>query len=519
MRRSVAAILVALSTTVSVLPALATTPGASASASAPAAIPRHPDGEDSPQEVLQRAQRAFAPVGRDRSPAADRPDATLALRDLFEVRARLTGEERRRADELLARPSDGAGDPYDDGYTVPSKRKCSKNLCLHWVPTTADAPPNRKWALRTFDMMNRVWRFEVGKLGYRRPLPDVRHSSSPKFDVYLKDLGSKFIYGYCAPEYPAAGARRTASGFCVLDNDFARSQFGAPPLTSLRVTAAHEFFHAVQFAYDYKDDPWFMESTATWMEERFADSANDNRQYLPAGQVRLPHVPLDVFRRGGTAPYANWVFWEFLSERYGKAIVKRVWEQAGAFPGAPNRYSTQALTRVLGSRGGFSSVFAAYASANATATRSYPEGKAWPSATISRTLVLGRNERTDSARTRIDHMAAKHVLFRPDSSLERGKWRLRVKVDGPARASGARARLVVKTKKGAWVRRPIELNARGVGFASFDFSPAKVRSAVVTLVNSNTRFRCGKGKSYSCSGRPLGDQKRFLVKAWVTRRG
>jgi hypothetical protein len=35
----------------------------------------------------------------------------------------------------------------------------------------------------------------------------------------------------------------------------------------LKVTAAHEFFHAVQFAYDIGEDGWLMESTATWMEE------------------------------------------------------------------------------------------------------------------------------------------------------------------------------------------------------------------------------------------------------------
>jgi hypothetical protein len=29
------------------------------------------------------------------------------------------------------------------------------------------------------------------------------------------------------------------------------------------VTAAHEFFHAIQYGYDVSEDPWLMESTAT----------------------------------------------------------------------------------------------------------------------------------------------------------------------------------------------------------------------------------------------------------------
>ena len=55
----------------------------------------------------------------------------------------------------------------------------------------------------------------------------------------------------------------------MLDDDFAAAQFRHRHAGgNLRVTAAHEFFHAVQFAYDYDEDPWLMEATATWMEER-----------------------------------------------------------------------------------------------------------------------------------------------------------------------------------------------------------------------------------------------------------
>ena len=43
---------------------------------------------------------------------------------------------------MLARPTDGPSDPYGDGYTVPAKRKCQGHFCIHWVPTTPDAPPS-----------------------------------------------------------------------------------------------------------------------------------------------------------------------------------------------------------------------------------------------------------------------------------------------------------------------------------------------------------------------------------------
>ena len=177
--------------------------------------------------------------------------------------------------------------------------------------------------------MKDVWAEEVGRLGYRAPVTDRRRGGNKKFDVYLKDVGSEGFYGYCVPERRKPGHKWLASGYCVLDDDFARSQFDAAPGKSLRVTAAHEFFHAIQFAYDYAEDGWMMEATATWVEERVADDVNDNRQYLPYGQVSRPGTPLDLLRpAAASASTATGSFFEYLSQRYGAGIVRRIWENA-----------------------------------------------------------------------------------------------------------------------------------------------------------------------------------------------
>ena len=251
--------------------------------------------------------------------AVEDPNATLALRDLFVALPRLDPTERKQAQGLLARPTDGDGDEYGDGYTVPRRSAAVRRICMHWVDSTADAPPSRRWVTKTLDTMKDVWAQEVGRLGYRAPVTDRRRGGNKKFDVYLKDVGSDGYYGYCVPERRKPGDRWIASGYCVLDDDFARRQFGARPGKSLRVTAAHEFFHAVQFAYDYAEDGWMMEATATWVEERVADDVNDNRQYLRYGQLSRPDRPLDLYDRQGFSQYGNWVFFEYLSQRYGPA--------------------------------------------------------------------------------------------------------------------------------------------------------------------------------------------------------
>lgn len=516
MRRTVAAAVVALSTALTLLPATssATTDGRGTPA-APATS----------QLVEQRASTVLAKVtavlagqsteGQLSSQA--RPDATLALLDLFVALPDLSAEDRVTAATLLARPTDGPQqDP--DGYTVPAKKRCAGNFCIHWVTSTSDAPPSSTWVNKNLTLLNQVWKLEVKKMGYRKPVKDGKHGGNSKLDVYLNDVGGQGLYGYCAPEYYAPGSKRRASGYCVLDNDFARSQFGAAPMDSLRVTAAHEFFHAIQFAYDFREDRWLLENTSTWMEERFADEVNDNRQYLPYGQMKQPAGSLDVFNQNGLNQYANWPFFEYLSSRYGNDIVRAIWNKAGTGEGAPNLYSTQAVKSVLKKEGGFTNVFRAYAGANTIPGRSYAEGGAWPSAALTRGWTLGKNARTATATIGINHLASRNVVIRPGQSLKGKRWMARITIDAPGRKTGAAAYIIIKKKTGGWVRKGIALTEKGYGKAQFGFDTSSVKAVSVVLVNASTRFRCHEGTNLSCAGNPVDQNLPFTFKTAVFKR-
>ncbi|MDQ4054880.1 MAG: DUF6055 domain-containing protein [Actinomycetota bacterium] len=501
MRRTLAVAIVALAV------ALTTVPG-SASETGPTGPLVAIDG--SAELALSKALRILDPEPRD--PAPDH--ASEVFRELFESLPELEGEERVLAQQILARPTDGARDPRGHGYTTRSVKDCTRTACLHWVRTTSDAPPNDAWAQKSLSVLNRVYRFEVGQLGYRRPVPDGRHGGNSKFDVYLKHLGPGF-YGYCVPEYYKPGSRRVASGYCVIDNDFSRQDYRGRPVANLQVTLAHEFFHAVQFAYDFTDDPWIYESTAVWMEERFADKVNDSRQYLRVGQVRLPHIPLDTFDEPGTH-YGNWVWWEYLSKRFGNGIVRQVWSRLDANEGEPNMYSTEGLRSTLRSRGGFTKLFAAYAGANTVPAKFYPEGEHWPSAMLAGGDVLGTSDRRARFGTRVDHMASRNFVVKPDSTL-RGGWKLRIKVNGPSRSSAPAAYLIVRKKSGEVERHAITLTRKGLGKAKVGFSGRRVTSVTVTVANASTRFDCRRRTSYSCRGVARDDDRRFVVEASVFR--
>lgn len=468
----------------------------------------------------QRAlARATAALGRDAGArtTTERPDATLALRDLFLARPTLDGDDDALAGHLLARPTDGSTDPYGDGYSTASTKVCGADVCVHWVRSGADAPPDDVWAAKTLTVMEQVWHHHVDRLGYRTPATDGGRGGNAKFDVYLKELGSQGLYGYCAPEARVAGRPHQASGFCVLDDDFARSQFGRAPIDTLRVTAAHEFFHAIQFAYDFTEDPWLLESTATWMEDRFADDVDDNRSYLPYGQVARPATSLDLFDPNGFAHYGNWPFWEFLSERYGDKIVRQVIQRTGTGGGLPDDYSIEAVRHVLAGRGGLDAVFASYAAANTHPAATYRDGTFFP---VARPVDAARLRADGAAAVltaRVDHLASASVRLRPDEALAGKRWRLRLKVDAPNAKTSPAAYLVATRTNGTSFTRRVELNPTGYGMSEVAFSSRRIASVTVTLANASTRYRCARTTPYSCAGTPRDQDLRFRVTARAYR--
>jgi hypothetical protein len=118
---------------------------------------------------------------------------------------------------------------------------------------------------RTFD---RLWELQVDQLGYRPPISD----GDEYYDIYIQRLGGQSVYGWA---YQDAGTLEiTTSSYIVIDKNFTDNIYATRGLNGLHVTAAHEFFHAVQFAY-------YANANATWMEDIAYGQINDYYQYLP----------------------------------------------------------------------------------------------------------------------------------------------------------------------------------------------------------------------------------------------
>ena len=112
-------------------------------------------------------------------------------------------------------------------------------------------------------------------------------------DIYLANIGNQ-VSTATAPPTRGSGSASGPPGLLRARQRLRASEFPTnTPLENMQVTAAHEYFHAVQYAYDATEASWFMEATATWAEDEVYDSVNDNVNYLRAGQLGLPDLSLD----------------------------------------------------------------------------------------------------------------------------------------------------------------------------------------------------------------------------------
>ena len=189
-------------------------------------------------------------------------------------------------------------------------------------------------------------------LGYPAPPSDGFYPSGGDslYDVYLRDLGTG-VYGLAyidSVSVDGPGSIR-ATSFLELDRDYQDlTQYVTRPLDAVRVTVAHELFHAVQFGIDFTESEFYeilddtlyarywMEMSAVWMEEEQYDLINDYYNYLPYF-FDDPRQSLQRFDRfSDLRPYAAGIFPIFLAEYYNRDVIRDIWLRCGDLGPGPD---------------------------------------------------------------------------------------------------------------------------------------------------------------------------------------
>jgi hypothetical protein len=202
-----------------------------------------------------------------------------------------------------------------------------EDLNMNGIPDYIDA------AAVIFDSVRVI---EVEELGYQAP-PGLDGQPAIPYHIYFSLIPYYGITRRSFVDIPSLPGTNNTSFIEVHPN---YNGFPTPGLNGLRVTAAHEFHHAIQFGYNYRyEDVYFFEMTSTWLEEFIYPDINDYIFYLDDLFDNVSNTRFNLF--SGFYPYANSLYLQMITSIHGPQIVTDFWNQIIQEP------SVEALATVL----------------------------------------------------------------------------------------------------------------------------------------------------------------------------
>ncbi len=212
---------------------------------------------------------------------------------------------------------------------------------------------------KTRDYFEAARAYYVGKLGMLAPASDVQsvqYNVSPalprRFPIDVVDVGTAdrdFAGETYGVTYPPNNLSITFENDFIcrtsldaqgkIHGDSIKSRLAGEVIHNyaldwelgIKVTAFHEFYHAVQFTYIPRVNTYhaWYEISATGMEERNAGEVNDYLQYLPCVLSNHATVSLTSTLQGPCTHYPMYgqaIFHQYLSAALDSSFDVKVWE-------------------------------------------------------------------------------------------------------------------------------------------------------------------------------------------------
>jgi|GEM_PF-334329 len=266
---------------------------------------------------------------------------------------------------------------------VPALIYIDSNDVAQRIPGTAEA-----FVDSVGKYFNYVWSCEIDTLGYFQPPLDT----DGYYHVYIIDLANSGIYGQTTwgttPINTGQPPRYTT--YIEIDKDFSTVYPPTRGVPALKVTAAHEFNHAIHIgSYGvWVNDFYFYELTATWMETVVFNAVKDYIQYfyqidpntnmnVAAGQFATPDVSFNAYT--GLIEFSRGIWGCYIQKRFSRDVIRRAWEHMQTVPSLP---AMDAALSEYGSslRQAFLewSVWNFNTGPNADTVNYYPDGKLYP---------------------------------------------------------------------------------------------------------------------------------------------
>ena len=219
----------------------------------------------------------------------------------------------------------------------------TENFRFNYTLNGFDAVENFDYVLKMGEIFEQVWSFYIDTIGFDPPPV----SDNGKYEINIENLSS--IYFGITFKY---GFGSSCNSYIKMRNTYDLSQFSTnSEEENIKVTAVHEFFHAIQFDYNcYMIDQslWFMEATAVWSEDELFNSINDHYRYIPSWFSS----PDKAIYNETIHMYGSFIYFQYLDEHLGgKETIRTCWEKARDLAASGQDITFQAIDQALSSHG------------------------------------------------------------------------------------------------------------------------------------------------------------------------
>lgn len=263
--------------------------------------------QEKPEQFLQILE------GKNISEIAHKCGTHLVL----ELRnSELSEKEKLRLNKISERPAN------QFSFTVPNSKftihyDTSGKKAVSLEDTDNSGIPD--FVESMLEIFDSVYRFEIDTLGYVAP-PISLALGSGKYDIYVEEFNGG-VYAFTDSD-----EQNKFNSYIRMDNNYEENSYFTKGLDALKVTAAHEFLHMVQFGMlgetVLNEEIPFAEMSAVWMEDVMFDEVNDYYNYLE-GFFKSPETFL--FSGGNNYRFGAAIWCHFLEEKFGREIIRDIW--------------------------------------------------------------------------------------------------------------------------------------------------------------------------------------------------
>jgi hypothetical protein len=282
-----------------------------------------------------------------------------------------------------------------------SRLSPSGRFRIHYDTTGDDAPalitagPNSQRIPNTVEQyidsvafcFDYAWKLEIDTLGSPPPPSDGSPGGGPEYDVYVTEFvsGTFGLTTWEPGDLVENGPRQRYTTYIEIENDF--RGYRTPGVDGLKITAAHEFYHAIQVgSYGIWTtvphmDSWFLELSSVWMEHVAFPAIHDYYFDLPNYFQRFrgglnQSLPFNTLVFGG---YERSVWAHFLTKRFGRDVMRNIWTGIKVAPVLASMASVlPTYGTTLESEFALFSVWNYYTADRADPQRYYSEGGNYP---------------------------------------------------------------------------------------------------------------------------------------------